>query len=86
MAMPSRLSYWLDHATLGIRPVPLGPQVVAAIRRQLPPGSDPSDLVFTVPGTDRAPLSRHQVKHVYQKAAIRLTDPTRELPSTVRGL
>jgi integrase len=68
----------------GIRPVPLAPQVVDAIRRQLPAGSDPSDLVFTVPGTDRAPLSRHLVKHVYQKAAVRLTDPTRDLPSTVR--
>jgi Fe2+ or Zn2+ uptake regulation protein len=68
----------------GIRPVPLAPQVVAAIRRQLPAGSDPRDLVFTAPGTDREPLSRHMVKHVYQKAAARLTDPARELPSTVR--
>jgi integrase len=68
----------------GIRPVPLAPQVAEAIRRQLPTGSDPSDLVFTVPGPDRVPLSRHLVKHVYQKAAARLTDPTRELPSTVR--
>jgi integrase len=70
----------------GIRPVPLAPQVVDAIRRQLPAGSDPSDLVFTVPvpGTDRVPLSRHLVKHVYQKAAVRLTDPTRDLPLTVR--
>jgi integrase len=68
----------------GIRPVPLAPQVVAAIRRQLPAGSDPGDLVFTVPGTDRLPLSRHLVKHVYQKAAVRLADPARELPSTVR--
>jgi integrase len=67
----------------GIRAVPLAPQVVAAIRRQLPAGSDPGDLVFTVPGTDRVPLSRHQVKHVYQTAAARLTDPARELPSTV---
>jgi integrase len=70
----------------GIRPVPLAPQVVDAIRRQLPAGSDPSDLVFTVPipGPDRVPLSRHLVKHVYQKAAVRLTDPTRDLPSTIR--
>jgi integrase len=68
----------------GIRPVPLAPQVVAAIRRQLPASSDSDDLVFTVPGTDRRPLSRHLVKHVYQKAAGRLTDPARELPSTVR--
>jgi integrase len=70
----------------GIRPVPLAPQVIDAICRQLPAGSDPSDLVFTVPvpGPDRVPLSRHLVKHVYQKAAARLTDPTRDLPSTVR--
>jgi integrase len=68
----------------GIRAVPLAPQVVEAIRRQLPAGSDPSDLVFTVPGTDRVPLSRHLVKHVYQNAAAKLTDPARELPSTVR--
>src|SRR6266487_2502217 len=57
-----------------VRPVPLAPQVVEAIRRQLPTDNDPGDLVFTVPGTDRAPLSRHLVKHVYQKAAGRLTD------------
>jgi integrase len=67
-----------------VRPVPLAPQVVAAIRRQLPSGSDPGDLVFTIPGTNHAPLSRHRVKHVYQKAAGQLTDPARELPSTVR--
>src|SRR6266487_8309 len=69
-----------------VRPVPLAPQVVEAIRRQLPTDNDPGDLVFTVPGTDRAPLSRHLVKHVYQKAAGRLTDPARELPSTVRRI
>jgi integrase len=34
----------------GIRPVPLAPLVVEAIRRQLPPGNDPEDLVFTGPG------------------------------------
>src|SRR6266511_1993784 len=67
-----------------VRPVPLAPQVVQAIRRQLPAGNDPGDLVFTVPGTDRGTLSRHLLKHVYQKAAGKLTDPARELPSTVR--
>ncbi len=67
-----------------IRPVPLAPQVIEAIRRQLPAGSDPDDLVFTVPGTDRGPLSRHLLKHVYKKAAAKLTDPTMELPSTGR--
>jgi integrase len=34
----------------GIRPVPLAPLVVEAIRRQLPLGNDPEDLVFTGPG------------------------------------
>src|SRR5687768_4611191 len=29
----------------GIRPVPLAPLVVEAIRRRLPPGNDPDDLV-----------------------------------------
>ncbi len=67
-----------------IRPVPLAPQVAAAVRRQLPPGGDPGDLVFTVPGAGRAPLSRHLFKHVYQKAAAKLTDPAMELPPTVR--
>jgi integrase len=67
-----------------IRPIPLASQVAEAIRRQLPPGSDPSDLVFTIPGTDRAPLSRHLFKHVYQKAAAKLTDPAMELSPTVR--
>ena len=34
----------------GIREIPLAPEVVAAIRRQLPPGMDLEDLVFTGPG------------------------------------
>jgi integrase len=34
----------------GIRELPLAPLVVEAIHRQLPPGSDPSALVFTGPG------------------------------------
>jgi integrase len=34
----------------GIREIPLAPLVVDAIRRQLPPGADPSALVFTGPG------------------------------------
>jgi integrase len=47
----------------GIREIPLAPEVVAAIRRQLPPGTDPEDLVFTGPGTPsrpgwRTPVSR----------------------------
>jgi hypothetical protein len=34
----------------GIREIPLAAEVVAATRRQLPPGTDPSALVFTGPG------------------------------------
>ena len=36
----------------GIREIPLAPEVVTAIRRQLPPGTDPEDLVFTGPSGD----------------------------------
>jgi integrase len=36
----------------GIRELPLAPEVVAAVRRQLPPGTDPEDLVFTGPSGD----------------------------------
>jgi integrase len=42
----------------GIRELPLAPLVVEAIRRQLPPGSDPSALVFTGPG--RRPRPRRE--------------------------
>jgi integrase len=52
----------------GIRQVPLAPLVVEAIRRQLPPGSDPDALVFTGPGGGagvprgtRTVLSRHNL-------------------------
>jgi integrase len=73
----------------GIRAVPLAGQVADAIRRQLPPGGTPDDLVFgglAGTGTDdaRAPLSRYQFRHVYQRAAARLTDPARDLPPTTR--
>src|SRR5918996_980151 len=50
----------------GIREVPLAPLLVEAIRRQLPAGVDPDDLVFTGPGGGngvaagtRTTLSRH---------------------------
>jgi integrase len=65
----------------GIRQVPLAPLVVEAIRRQLPPGSDPEDLVFTGPGGGpgqrgrpsvprgtRTVLSRHNLHRTYQGA------------------
>jgi integrase len=49
--------------------------VVEAIRRQLPPGNDPEDLVFTGPGGSngiprgaRTPLSTHNLRRVYQAA------------------
>jgi integrase len=42
----------------GIREVPLAPLVVEAIHRQLPPASDPDDLVFTGPGGGPGPRSR----------------------------
>jgi integrase len=83
----------------GIREVPLAPLVVEAIRRQLPPGSDPSDLVFTGPGGGpghggagvpkgaRTVLSRHNFHRTYQAALAKLADPTGELrPTAARVL
>jgi integrase len=62
----------------GIREIPLAPEVVAAIRRQLPPGTDLDDLVFTgpgggngVPAGTRTTLSRHGFRRLYQSAARR---------------
>jgi integrase len=76
-----------SHA--GIRNVPLAPQVAAAIQRQLPSGAATDDLVFADPvgpyaGAYRPPLSRYRFRHVYHKAADRLTDPTRDLPPAAR--
>ena len=84
----------------GIREIPLAPLVVEAIRRQLPPGSDPSSLVFTGPGGGpgrpggagvpkgaRTVLSRHNFHRTYQAALAKLTDPTGELrPTAARVL
>jgi hypothetical protein len=82
-----------------IRPIPLGPLVVEAIRRQLPPGNDPQDLVFTRPGRRPRPrrdgmprgartvLSRHNFHRTYHAALAKLTDPTGELrPTAGRAL
>jgi integrase len=62
----------------GIREIPLAPLVVEAIRRQLPPGTDPDALVFTGPGGGnhvaagaRTVLSRHGVRRMYQTAVQR---------------
>jgi integrase len=79
----------------GIREIPLAPLVVEAIRRQLPPGTDPSALVFTGPGGGpgrpgetgvrkgaRTVLSRHNFHRTYQAALAKLADPTGELRPT----
>jgi hypothetical protein len=58
---------------------------VEAIRRQLPPGSDPDDLVFTGPGGGgpgvprgtRTLLSRHNLHRTYHNALAKLADPLR---------
>src|SRR5215218_3466184 len=84
----------------GSREVPLAPLVVEAIRRQLPPGTDPSSLVFTGPGGSpgrpgetgvrkgaRTVLSRHNFHRTYQAALAKLADPTGELrPTAARVL
>jgi integrase len=79
----------------GIRELSLAPQVVEAIRRQLPPGTEPSDLVFTGPGGGpgrqsgagvpkgaRTVLSRHNFHRTYHTALAKLADPTGELRPT----
>jgi integrase len=81
----------------GIRPVPLAPLVVEAIRRRLPPGNDPDELVFTGPGGGpgqrggpsvprgaRTVLSRHNLHRTYQSAVAKLADPAVPLRPTAR--
>jgi integrase len=78
----------------GIRQVPLAPLVVEAIRRQLPPGSDPDDLVFTGPGGGgpgvprgtRTVLSRNNLRRTYQGAVAKLADPAAPLRPTARRI
>jgi hypothetical protein len=78
----------------GIRQVPLAPLVVEAIRRQLPPGSDPDDLVFTGPGGGgpgvprgtRTVLSRHNLRRTYHNALAKLADPAAPLRPTARRI
>jgi hypothetical protein len=67
--------------------------VVEAIRRQLPPGSDPDDLVFTGPGGGagvprgtRTVLSRHNLRRTYHDALGRLADPAGPLRPTARRI
>jgi integrase len=62
----------------GIRELPLAPQVAEAIGRQLPPGTDPTDLVFTGPGGGpgakrgtRTVLSRDNFRRMYRGAVAR---------------
>ena len=81
----------------GIREVPLAPLVVEAIRRQLPPGSDPGALVFTGPGGGpghpdgpsvprgtRTVLSRHNIHRTYHGALAKLADPAAQLRPTAK--
>jgi integrase len=78
----------------GIRQVPLAPLVVEAIRRQLPTGSDPDDLVFTGPGGGgpgvlrgtRTVLSRHNLNRTYHNALAKLADPAAPLRPTARRI
>jgi integrase len=77
----------------GIRELPLAPEVVAAIRRQLPPGTDPEDLAFTGPGGGvvargtRTVLSRHNFRRTYHSAITKLADPATQLrPTAARVL
>jgi integrase len=77
----------------GIREIPLAPEVVAAIRRQLPPGTDLADLVFTGPGGGivargtRTVLSRHNFRRTYHSALTKLADPATQLrPTAARVL
>jgi integrase len=77
----------------GIREIPLAPEVVAAIRRQLPPGTDSEDLVFTGPGGGvvargtRTVLSRHNFRRTYHSALSKLADPATQLrPTAARVL
>jgi integrase len=72
----------------GIREIPLAPEVIAAIRRQLPPGTDSDDLVFTGPGGGvvargtRTVLSRHNFRRTYHSAITKLADPATQLRPT----
>jgi integrase len=79
----------------GIREIPLAPVVAEAIRRQLPPGSNPDDLVFTGPGGGpgrrdgpgvprgtRTVLSRHIFRRTHHAAVAKLADPTTGLRPT----
>jgi integrase len=84
----------------GIREVPLAPLLVEAVRRQLPPGSDPDALVFTGPGGGpghrggpgvpkgtRTVLSRHGFRRTHHAAVAKLTDPANDLrPTAARVL
>jgi integrase len=84
-----------------IREIPLAPQVVEAIRRRLPPSSDPAAIVFTGPGGGpghrggsgvrkgtRTVLSRHNFRRTYHSALAKLADPAtaRLRPTAARVL
>src|SRR5919198_1558829 len=75
----------------GIREIPLAPEVAMAIRRQLPPGTNPADLVFTGPGGGvmargtRTVLSRHNFRRTYHSALAKLADPPPSTPPWVNS-
>jgi hypothetical protein len=60
-----------------IREIPLAPQVVEAIRRRLPPGSDPAALLFTGPGGGPGRRGGPGVKkgHPHDAVAAQLRNP-----------
>ena len=68
--------------------------MVEAIRRQLPPGSDPDDLVFTGPGGGgpgvprgtRTVLSRNNLRRTYHDALAKPADPAAPLRPTARRI
>jgi integrase len=77
-----------SQSDASVREIPLAPQVVEAIRRRLPPGSNPAALLFAGlgggPGQRSGPgvkkgtrtvLSRHDFRRTYHGALAKLTNP-----------
>jgi hypothetical protein len=81
-----RNGHWLDRHVVASHLPAHNPQHRPT--RQMRSGvNSQAALVFADPvgvgsGADRPPLFRHLYRHVYPKAANRLTDPTRDLPLT----
>ena len=79
--------------------IPLGPQVVQAIRRRLPPGSDPAALLFTGPGGGpgqrgspgvkkgtRTVVSRHNFRRTYHGALASLREAAANIEPYLRAV